>query len=186
LAVARRLQSSSAVNRLVLAVIAVAVLGRSAASEPVRYYVGAGGSAAGDEWLYMTGYVDGGLRLPAHNLWLRGRLAHGGAGDIESSGTVTEASVGIDGRRCTTTARLCGALGIAIGRLEGNVTNEERGMSWDPGATVLSMRGAGEVAISAHLAIQLALELRRIVQVADPATSATAGAGISIGIVWRR
>ena len=132
------------------------------------FYVGGGGALLSDSGGQVAGYLDGGLRIPGRHIWIRGKLA---------AGTAHEATLGVEGRRCSGPGVLCGVLGV------------DGGARAD-GGYVMALRGAGELALTRSLAARLSVEARRLVggdEMEMPMDEDTGpvGVGVSVGVVMR-
>jgi hypothetical protein len=132
-----------------------------------RFYVGGGGVLSSDGDTDVAGFVDGGLRIPGRHIWVRGKVA---------GGTASEATLGVEGRRCAVSGVLCGALGFDAGRV------------FDEGY-LMALRASGDLALTRSLAIRLSVEARRLAGVEDDEMEmverAPVGVGAGLGLVVR-
>jgi hypothetical protein len=132
-----------------------------------RTYVGGGGALSADGSVDVAGFVEGGLRIPGRHIWVRGKLA---------GGTASEATLGVEGRRCRVSGVVCGALGFDAGRV------------FDEGY-LMALRASGDLAITRSLAVRLSVEARRLAGVDDEmeleVERAPVGVGAGLGIVVR-
>lgn len=132
-----------------------------------RYYVGGGGALSADGDTDVAGFVDGGLRIPGRHIWVRGKVA---------GGTASEATLGVEGRRCAVSGVLCGALGFDAGRV------------FDEGY-LMALRASGDLALTRSLAVRLSVEARRLAGVEademEMVERAPVGVGANLGLVVR-
>jgi hypothetical protein len=134
-----------------------------------RYYVGGGGAISADGSTDVAGYLDGGLRIPGRHIWVRGKVA---------GGTASEATLGVEGRRCAVSGVLCGSLGFDAGRV------------FDEGY-LMALRAGGDLALTRSLAVRLSVEARRLAGLEEDETEmemiehAPVGVGASLGLVVR-
>jgi hypothetical protein len=145
-------------------------------------YVSVGAAASGDAFLYLTGIVEGGLRVHDRGVYLRGRLAHGLGLDAEASGSVSEATAGVEGRRCTARARACASVGVDAGLVAGRLVHADH--VHELSSVVLTLRGAVDLGLTRAVALRVGAEGRRLVDRPD-VMSPTSGAGLSVGVVAR-
>ena len=188
---------------LLLALLPIALLGSSslpaaaddlhAYDDPVRdpgddgvgrYYLGGGAAVLGDARLQAAAYLDGGLRIPGRHIWVRGRLATGLAGGDDGDGTLAEATLGVEGRRCRVSGVVCGALGFDAGRVAGELTHDDH--MHDAAAWVMALHASGDAAITRSVALRLTVEARRLAGVDEMShADVQVGAGVALGVVMR-
>ena len=131
------------------------------------FYLGGGAALASDGDTDVAGFVDGGLRIPGRHIWARGKVA---------GGTASEATLGVEGRRCHVSGMVCGALGFDAGRV------------FDEG-WLMALRAAGDMAVTRSVAVRLSVDARRLASVEETEMEmverAPVGVGASLGVVLR-
>ena len=123
------------------------------------------------------------VKLGRSPLWLHARLEHGSGGDLEAKGDVNAAAIGLEGRLCRRGARLCGTLGLDVGRTRGSFEGAHAYV-YERSATSVALRGGVELALSDRLSVRLSMDVHSLFGRTGLRNDAVGG-GASLGVVLR-